>query len=108
MEMEVMGDEESGDCCAVTLLHSLTHTHTGEYECQNRIHKHTHKPTEVVCIRPGFCRAEQAASQQSPYGPVLKSEHSGREGLSDRGRERRMMGRKGRKIYRRGETDEGG
>lgn len=29
--------------------------------------------TEMVCARPGFCRAEQVVSQQSPYGLELQS-----------------------------------
>lgn len=58
---------------------SYTHTHTHrwtwllEHTCQK--HRHT-----LGQSSPGFCRAEQAVSQQSPYGPVLKSEQGVGEG----------------------------
>lgn len=51
-----------------------------------------------MCVGPGFCSAEQAAAQQSPYGPVLKSEHAEMEGW----REKRMW-RKWREIERDGD-----
>lgn len=83
--MEVTGEKGSGDLdththartqvnvMARSGLVTLAHTHS---------HAETH--TEVVCARPGFCSAEQAASQQSPYGLVLKSEHREMEGRSQR------------------------
>ena len=76
---------------AAVISRSFTRKHTvaGESEGQNGIrhtHTHTQTHTEAVCVGPGFCSAEQAAAQQSPYGPVLESEHAEMEGW----REKRM------------------
>lgn len=67
--------------------------------------KHERAHTETVCARPGFCRAEQVASQQSPYGLEVQS---GTQNWKDgkQGQRNEDGGRKPWKVQRMTEREE--
>lgn len=71
--MEVTRDDGR---CDHSLFGATEHTFGGlinNNKAEERLILIAPAHTVTVCVRPGFCRAEQVVSQQSPYGLELQS-----------------------------------
>lgn len=109
LEVEVTRDDSSCDHCFFATKkwnHWLKNNNNNQGE-DMILSARTH--TEMVCARPGFCRAEQVVSQHPPYGLELQSgtqrwrDWKGGQRSEDSGRkpwkEGRMVEKEGKKNW---------